>query len=188
MELFEAIIGRRTIHEFRADPVPRADLERMLQAATWAPNHKLTNPWEFYVFSSHVKERLAHLRAEMKRKKHPDPDSAQAKRSYDRAYGEMTAVPYVVLVCQREDPDEFRREEDLLAVGCAVQNLMLAGHALGLGTFWGTGPLARHPETFRLLGVPQGRKGVGLIFVGYPAAAPRAPERLPVSAVTHWVE
>lgn len=188
MDLFSAITGRRTVHDFRADPVPQEFIKRMLEAAIWAPNHKLTNPWEFYVFAGAVKERLAHLRGELKRAKHPDPSSEQAQRSYERAYGELAGVPWAILVCQQVSPDPVRAEEDLLAVGCAIQNLMLAGHALGLGTFWSTGPLVNHPQTFAALGVPAGRRAVGLVFVGYPAEGVKAPVRRPVPEVTHWVE
>ncbi len=188
MEIMAAILGRRTIHQFSSDPVTREQMERILEAAIWAPNHKLTNPWEFYVISGEAKERLARLRGRLKRSKHPQPDSEQARVVEQKAYEGLATVPYAVLVCQVLSDDPVRREEDLLAVGCAIQNLMLAAHGMGIGTFWGSGPLVNHPETFQLLGVPEGRRGVGLIFVGYPAREHKAPDRAPLAEKVRWIE
>lgn len=156
-------------------------MEQMLEAAVWAPNHKLTQPWEFYVVSGQAKEQLARLRGELKRAKGGDAAA-------DKAYAELATVPYAVLVCQRLADEPARREEDLLAVGCAIQNLMLAAYGMGIGTFWGTGALINHPETFRLLGVPEGRRGVGLVFVGHAAGGAKTPPREPAAAKTIWVE
>lgn len=188
MDVLEAIHNRRTIHAWRPDPIPREQLEQILAAAVMAPNHKLTNPWEFYVVSGAAKEKLARLRGELKRSKAADPTSEKARQGYDRAYGEMATVPYAVLVCQRVAGDPVRDAEDLMAVACSIQNLMLAARAAGIGSFWGSGPLLRHEETLRTLGVPEGQLPVGLIFLGYPDHEPAAPARNPVAQHTHWVE
>jgi nitroreductase len=188
VELLEAILGRRTIHDFSSAPVAREQIETMLQAACWAPNHKLTNPWAFFVVSGAAKEQLAQLRGNLKRSKYDDPTSPQAERSYDRAYSELATVPYAILVCQRLSDDPTRLEEDRLAVGCAIQNLMLAAYSMSIGTFWGTGPLLNHPDTFALLGVSSAYRGVGFVLVGHAAAAVKIPKREPASTHTTWVE
>ncbi|MFZ5813675.1 MAG: nitroreductase family protein [Bacillota bacterium] len=186
-EAMDLIRGRRTVHEFRPDPIPREQVEQMLEAATWAPNHKLTQPWEFYVVCGETKERLARLRGELKRRGVADPSSEQAQKVYEKAYSGLATPPWAILVCQVLSPDDpVREQEDLLAVACAVQNLMLAANAMGIGTFWGSGPLVNHPETFKLLGVPEGRRALGLIFVGYPAREEKVPARQPAAAKTRW--
>lgn len=187
MDIVAAIHGRRTVHDYSDRPIAREQVETMLEAAVRAPNHKLTNPWEFYVIGGRPKEYLAQLRGRLKSEKAGDPDSPQAKRSYERAYGEMATVPWAILVCQRLAEDPVRREEDLLSVGCAIQNLMLAAHSMGIGTFWGTGPLLNHPETFRVLSIPEGHRGVGLVFVGYPAHPVEARARDPITEHVRFV-
>lgn len=188
MDVMEAIRGRRTIHQFSARPVDREQVEAILEAAVWAPNHKLTNPWEFYVVSGERKEQLARLRGELKRNAHAAPDSPAARAQYEKAYIGLATVPYAILVCQRLAEDGVRRDEDHLSMGCAVQNAMLAAHSMGLGTFWGSGPLINHPETFRLLGVPEGRRAIGLIFLGYPEEEPaKAPPRAPLAERVRWL-
>ncbi len=187
MDAVGLIKGRRTVHEFKPDPVARELVEEILEAAVWAPNHKLTQPWEFYVISGETKERLARLRGELKRKGHPDPASEQAAKIYQFAYSGLATPPWAILVAQVLSPDDpVREQEDLLSMGAAVQNLMLAAHARGLGTFWGSGPLVNHPETFKLLEIPEGRRGVGLIFLGYPAREEKVPERTPAAVKTRW--
>lgn len=188
MDLITAIKSRRTHHEFKPDPVDRSIIEACLEAAIWAPNHKLTEPWEFYVVSGAAKEQLARLRAQLKLSKHPDPASEQAQKSYRRAYTELATVPWAILVTMKVDPDENRRQEDYAATSCAIQNLMLTATSHGLGAYWGTGPLLNHPDAHRLLGVPEGRKGVGMVFLGYPAEQPQPPRRTPWQEKTRWVE
>lgn len=186
MDVLTAIRTRRTHHCFRPEPVPQETVEACLEAAVWAPNHKMTEPWEFYVFCGQTKENLARLRGQLKLGKHADPTSEQAQRSYRNAYAELATVPWAVLVTMTPDPDPVRRQEDYAATSCAIQNLMLAAHAYGLGAYWGTGPLVNHPETFRLLAVPKGRQGVGIVFLGIPAEEPPVPRRTPVAQKTRW--
>lgn len=189
MDVMEAIRGRRTIHGFRPDPVSQEQIEQMLEAAIWAPNHRLTNPWEFYVVRGEAKAKLARLRGELKRLRHAEPESEAARKLGAKSEQNLAAASCAILVCQRLEGSPAQQEEGLLSVGCAIQNLMLAAHGMGIGTFWGTGPVINHPETFALLGVPEGQKGVGLILVGYPAANEiPVPPRVPARSKTHWVE
>lgn len=188
MDLITAIKSRRTHHEFLPEPIAKEVVAACLEAAVWAPNHKLTEPWEFYVFTGETKERLARLRGELKLTKFADPESEQAKRSYGRAYGGLATVPWAILVTMRVAEDPARQQEDYAATCCAIQNLMLAAHAQGVASYWGTGPLIHHPETFRLLQVPEGRRGVGLVFLGRPAAEAPVPPRTAATAKTTWFE
>jgi len=188
MDVRTAIRTRRTVYDYSDAPVTRAEIEEILESAIWAPNHKLTNPWSFYVFSGQVKERLARLRGELKRSKFDDAGSAQAVKSYRKAYHQLASAPYAVLVCQRLSDDPVRLEEDLLAVGCAIQNMMLMAQSLGIGTFWGTGPLINHAETFKTLGVPDGHRAIGMVILGRPAQAVLPPQRAPVASRSTWIE
>lgn len=188
MDVQTAIKTRRTVYDYRDAPISRAEMEQILESAIWAPNHKLTNPWEFYAFSGQAKERLARLRGELKRSKFGDLTSERAAKSYQNAYRQLAEAPYAVLVCQRLTDDPVRLEEDLLAIGCAIQNMMLTAQSLGIGTFWGTGPLLNHPETFATLGVPEGQRAVGLVILGRPAQDVPVPPRAPLSSRVTWIE
>src|SRR5579883_2912176 len=65
VDVREAIQTRRTIKRYRAEPVPGALIEQVLEAAVWAPNHRLTEPWEFVVVQGETLEQLAQLRRQM---------------------------------------------------------------------------------------------------------------------------
>lgn len=187
MHVIEAIRGRRTIHQWRPDPIDMHALRRALDAAVWAPNHHLTEPWEFIVCTGRAKERLAEMRRRVKMAGAQDPNSEKARRSGERAYQELADVGAAVVVTVALDPDPTRRREDYAAACCAIQNFLLAAWAEGIGTFWGTGPLIRDPEALEFLGVGPDREVVGLIFCGKPAEVPES-RRTPAAAKTRWLD
>ncbi|HET6947296.1 MAG TPA: nitroreductase family protein, partial [bacterium] len=49
MDVLEAIRTRRSIPQFKPDAIPRTVIEELLEAAVWTPNHRLTEPWQFFV-------------------------------------------------------------------------------------------------------------------------------------------
>ncbi len=174
MDLSAAIFGRRTIKDFKPDPVPAEVLDRALTAGLWAQNHKLTEPWRFTVLGPETHRRLAATFAEAQ------PPAARAD-----AEGKILSKPLVVAVSQRLDGDEAQRREDYAAVACAVQNIQLAAWADGLGMQWSSGKIIRLPSVSELLGIDrQAEEIVGLLFFGYPARTPAAPPRKPLFDVT----
>ena len=56
MELFEAIRGRRSVHLYKPDPVPEDLVMRLLEAATWAPSHRNSQPWEFLLVGPETRQ------------------------------------------------------------------------------------------------------------------------------------
>lgn len=187
MDVRDAIRSRRTIFAFDPGrPVDRQTIAACLEAAVWAPNHKLTEPWAFYVLHGPVKERLARLRGEVRRSLFSDPAAPKAAASGEKVYHEMMAAPVVILVTSQLVPDDpLREKENYAAVACAIQNFMLAAWAERLGVYWGTGPLTRYQPVFDLLQIPPGREIVGCLLVGYPAEVPQQ-RRTPAEAKTHW--
>lgn len=188
MDVMDAIRSRRTVYAFDPDrPVAREAIAACLEAAVWAPNHKLTEPWAFYVFHGAAKERLARLRGEVRRSLFNDPDSPKAIASGEKVYREMMAAPVVVLVTSQLVPgDPVREKENYAAVACAIQNFMLAARSMGLGVYWGTGPLVRYRPVWEQFQIPDDQEIVGCLFVGHPAAEPEPPRRTPAAAKTRW--
>lgn len=195
MDVLEAIRTRRTTKAFRPDPVPRELIEQVLEAAVWAPNHRLTEPWEFVVVQGAALERLARLRRRMtadflgSQQEQPDnrPASAeQIQQQADDAYRKAMAAPVTIAVAMAQHQDAAIREEDYAATMAAIQNLMLAAHSLGLASFLSTNKLISYPPAYDLLGVPAGRRIVGLVQLGYPAQQ-RSQRRTPAAARTRWL-
>jgi nitroreductase len=160
MELHDAILTRRTIKDFKPDPVPAEALERALAAGTWAQNHRMTEPWRFIVLGP------------------------QAHRAIATIDAKLATKPAIVAVTCWLDGDAFQRREDYAAACCAIQNIQLAAWAEGLGMQWSTGRTAQLPEAHALLGIDAAREEmVGLLYFGYPAKVPNPAPRKPLADV-----
>ncbi len=188
MDAFEAIGRRVSARQFRADPVERHIIERLLDSAVRAPNHKLTEPWRFVVLTGRPRDQYAAIRGAHRRKRFTDPDSAEAEAAAAKAQREAQATPaFVIATCAVND-DELTREEDYGATMMALQNLMVAAEALGLGTYLRTGGIMREPVLETLIGLDPGRRVVGIVSLGYPASVDSPRRRTPASALTTWLD
>jgi nitroreductase len=188
MSVQEAIRARRTIKEYRPEPVPRPLIDAVLEAAAWAPNHHLTQPWRFIILEGVARLPLAELRRALKRRELQEkglpPDQIEAEAADSGA--KLLRAPVLIVVACQQVGDAIRREEDYSATVAAVQNLLLAATELGLGTFWTSGPIAFAPETKALLGLDPSDRIVGIIHLGFPAETPSSSRRpLPP---TRWVD
>ena len=163
MDAIEAIRERRTALKFSDEPVARGEIENLIEAATWAPNHKHTEPWRFQVFSGAARQSLVdRLRAADPQGKDPTV--------------KLTRAPVCIVVAQPHADDPVQDLEDYAAASCAVQNLMLAAHAAGLATRWSTGALVDSPAAKQVLGLAPDDRIVAFVNLGRPAGdAPHPP-------------
>ncbi len=186
MDLIEAIMTRRTIHTFRADPVPDSVIERMLDAAVQAPNHHVTEPWRFVVIQENALRTLAACRYQTALDKALRLNRPQAERVAAKARQDYLAVSTVIAVIQILDDNPGRREEDYAAISCATYAMMLAGWNFGVGSYWATGGLTQNPEARSLCKAGDNERIVGFIRLGYPQTVPQVP-RIPATEKTQWL-
>ncbi|MDR7544734.1 MAG: nitroreductase [Armatimonadota bacterium] len=186
MTVLEAIKARRSVGKMRPDPVPRPVLEQMLEAAVWAPNHRLTEPWRFYVLDGEAKRRFAQIRCRLRAASLPDPNAPEAQRALDRLYQDTVATPALIVLTAQMAADQTQRQEDVAATFMAAQNLMLAATELGVGTYLRTGTIIADPELRELLGLEEDRTVLAVIYVGYPLEVPQR-RRTPASDRTVWL-
>ena len=178
MDTLTAISSRRTIKDFTGAPVERSVLTALVTAATCAPTHRLTQPWRFYVCDQTAIQRLeAFLIATPAIAAVPDAAKGQAKLAKLRE--RLGSLGAMVFVTWTRATDPVIDLEDHAAASAAVQNLLLAATAMGLGSFWSTNPALGHPETLRWLGADLTAEGnLGCIWLGTAAAMPPAPPRV----------
>ena len=189
MDTHDAIARRASVRSYKPDPLPRHVIERLLAAAVRAPNHKLTEPWRFVVLTGKARERYAEIRRAHGARKFADPASAEAKARMDRNYREAMATPAFVFVLTEVSEDVVRREEDYGATMMAIENLLVAAAADGIGTFLRTGGLMSHPDVVELVGVPTGSRIVGIIALGYLATLPEPTlRRKPMADLVRWID
>jgi nitroreductase len=194
--LFNAVAGtirqRRTIKQFLPRPVPRPLLQELLELAIFAPNHRLTEPWRFYVLDGPARDQLGAIAAQITVEKiiASSGDVSTATRKGEDAATAWSTVPTLLYVtCVRDTNPEIDLE-NYGAVCCALQNFALAAHAAGIGTSWSSGAVAAAPALHALVGAGDSERMVGLIRVGYldPATTPPKARRKPGATHTTWVD
>ena len=165
-EFGEVLRGRRTIDLYLQTAVPKKLVRAAIEAATWAPNHYVTEPWRFYLFGKKTIEACVELvRDIVTVKKDAKAGAFKAKSWADK--------PGWLLVTCRISSDEIMQREDFAACAAAVQNFMLFLWKAGVGSKWTTGDITRDPRFFEIVGVDaRTEKIVGLIWYGYPKLTP----------------
>lgn len=188
MDAITAITKRTSVRRFRPDPVPRNVIERLLECAVRAPNHKLTEPWRFAVLTGNARDRFSEIRAAHRLKRFDDPSGAEARAAADKIRRESRETPVYLAVMAAVNPDEITREEDYAATMMAIANLMIAAESLGLGTYLKTGGVMQDPGLAELVEVPDKFRVVGIVSLGYPAEQEAPHRRKPVAELTRWVD
>ena len=172
--MIDLLRSRRTVSQGRLQDGAGLDHQVVVEAiesARWAPNHKRTEPWRFYLLDRSRIARLAGLWAEQLERQGSKPDKVEAKR---REWGEAPGL--VVVTCtSAAEADEVTQREDYGAVCCAVQNLALHLWSEGVASKWSTAGVAEHEGFWPLLGhseAPEGARIVALLFYGLPTELP----------------
>jgi len=199
MTVDAALAGRRSVRQFSVRLVERALLDEVIAAACLAPAPHHSRPWRFVILSAEARAGLAEAMGERWRQDLERDGVAEARigRLLSRSRARLTAAPILILAgvagqAQRAWPDQRRqRAEELMfgqSLGTALENLMLAAHARGLGSYWLSAPLFC-PQAVRLaLDLPSDFQPQALIALGYPKEGLRLPPRPPLTVRDHIVE
>ena len=186
MDVFEAIERRRSIKRFTDRVVSRDDIQRLLDAAVLAPNHKMTEPWEFVVLGPAARRAFGDVLGGRKARKIEDAAAGAAVR--EKVAREHESLPAMIAVVVSVSEDAERREEDYAAAWMAIENLSLAAVAQGLGTHIKTGAVMDDPGARGVLGIEEGKRIIATINVGEPAELPSGKQRTPAAAKTQWLD
>lgn len=188
----DVILNRRTVKQFLPQPVDRATMEQLIELAVWAPNHRLNEPWRFYVLGTGARAALAKLAGAMTARKilAAGGEAAVAERKGAEAGAAWLTVPTLLYITYLTDPNPEINLENYGAVCCAIQNLTLAAHALNIGTSWSSGAVAAAPELHATVGAGVNEQMAGLLRLGYldPALPRGSSRRSPGSTFTRWVD
>jgi nitroreductase len=190
LEVNRAIETRQSIGRVRQDPVPRELVEKILESAVHAPNHKMTEPWRFHVFIGKGRGEFARARAELARlqarAEGEEEEFAAGRISRERK--KAFRAPVVIVVIAKGGRDEVETLENYAACAAAVQNMQLTAHSLGLATIWRTGTFAYHPYMRDFFELEENDKIVAYLYLGYSDVSERRRRREPASSKTVWHE
>lgn len=181
MELMQAITSRRSVRAFSPEPIGEADLARLLEALAWAPSPLNLQPWSVVAVSDPAQKEAIRAAAETAKARVAAGGGPGWAAKYPTDF--LTQAPLILAVAY--DPAKgglgahFNQPHGALTAAAAgVQNLMLAAAELGLGSLWFTfcDPADLRP----ILGIPEELELAGIIPLGRPAGAVKAPPRKPV--------
>jgi len=158
MDVETAIRTRRTHKAFAPEPLPREEIDELLELARWAPNHHLTAPWRFRVVGPAALDRL---------KQAAGPEGA----------AKLARAPTLIVASSVLSGDPVQNEEDLHATAVASYIVLLAAHARGHAGYWRTPALLRSDEGRAAVGLAEDERFVGLLHLGHPRQQQAPPAR-----------
>ena len=172
------IRNRRSINRFKPEPVAADIIREAMDAAVWAPNHHLTEPWRFYILGPDTREQVCRLNAEL-------VSAAKGEEAGRMKYGKWSRIPgWLVVSCQKS-ADPLLAREDYAACCCVIHNLSLVLWSRGIGMKWTTGKVTRDDRFYDLIWVDREvEEVVGVIWYGYADEAPVSTRRPAVELTT----
>lgn len=214
LTLHRIVRTRRSIRRWLPGPVPREDLERIVDTARLAPSDTNAQPWHFTVVTDtgliQQLEQLSQQRfAKMGRdlEARGKREAARKLRVFEKYAAHFGSAPAVILVSGEPYDSRFMREvfreiftpeevthlsrdESIKSTALASMNMLLAAHALGYGAVPMTGPVLVIPgEIKRLLKLSDPFEPHLLIALGRPASQPATPvSRKPLEVVSTWID
>ncbi len=181
--VYEALYGRRNTWQFTGEAPSHETLQRVLSTAVWAPNHKLTEPWRFFVLpqGGGARQQVVDCVYNSALKMSGDPERAK------RATGKLATPPVVVFVYSAPGDTEKVTLENYGAVCAAVQNIQLACYAEGLAVGWESGGIVRAEGITDVLGADPSWMCVGFLGIGKPDGS-HVGGRIPADALVRWLD
>ena len=167
MNIWDAIKGRRSIRSYKDESVSKELISKILEAAQHAPSSKNSQPWKFLVIrNAEILEKLAKI--------HP--------------WAWALKKAPVGIVCLGEE--EKSQHHYPMDVSCAIQNIMLAAHALGLGTCWIAIFSMIEDEleinTRKILEIPEEYRVIAILPLGFPAKPAKTKPLKSLEEIVHY--
>ncbi|PID15979.1 nitroreductase [Sporosarcina sp. P34] len=184
--MLEALKKRRAIRQFEVREVEREKIEALLEAATYAPNDRMREPWHFYVLqgdslTQYEQVALDYLQKRFPTKPHLVESSMEA----------ITRTPLIIVVTSAiVDGDEGATKDNTFAVSGAIMSMWLMAEQLGLGMVWRTRGVGLVHETalHTFIGASDQEQLVGTLCIGYPAEEiTTTKKRTPFAEKTTWL-
>jgi len=145
MEVFEAIKMRRSVRRYEKEKVPREKVEKILEAAKWAPSASNSQPWNFIIL---------------------EDEGTRKEIAEATTYGKFLAdAPCGIAVAIDPSMSNHPIEDGAIA----TQNMLLAAHALGLGACWiGSYGSTYEVRVKEILKIPREKRLLSIVSLGYP--------------------
>jgi len=180
--------NRRSIYPnmYNSKPIEDRIINIILENANWAPNHKHTEPWRFVVFTGDGLKKLAEFQGDLYEK------ASMKKGTYkETTHAKFMSKPlmasHIISIGLKRDPRESIPEiEEILAVGCAIQNMYLTATSNNIGCYMSTGGVTYFDEAKEFFGLNQEDKLLGFMYLGNTDVKPFIGKRRPWQDKVRW--
>ena len=211
-DIIDVIMSRKSIRRYKPDPIPDEMINKILEAARWAPTGENYQPWRFIVIrDQETKDRIGRLaklgsgsrmtawyclgemQPRFEKIKDPEKKAEVLRFMYSGEVSEFARyAPVVIAVIGTLMEGSVDVPYDLSA---AIENMLLEAHSLGLGACWVHGPVAstRDAKKFKeILKIPTGMgeyKVIAYVAIGWPKEQRKHPRpKLPLEDMVYWEE
>jgi nitroreductase len=189
MEVLEAIKTRRSIGKVSGDMVPRELIEKIIEAATWAPNRYLTEPWRFFVITGDGRKALSKVMEDIVLQSGIDLNSEAGMKKLEKEKNKPFRAPVIIAVAAEVTENEkVIPLEELGATYAAIENLLLAAQGLGIAAYWKTGKACYHPKMKAFFNLKEKDEVLALIYLGYAEMEKKPTARKKISELTKWID
>lgn len=188
-EINSLIRNRRSIFpkDYTTGRVDDSIIRQMLENANWAPNHKMTEPWRFVVFTGEGLRKLAAFQGECYRKVTAADGSYKEERFQNLITKPMDSSHIIAIGMKRDEKKSVPEWEELGAVFCAVENMYLTATAYNVGCYLSTGGITNFEEAKEFFGLGPDDKLLGFLHVGQPKGPVPDGKRRPLESKVRWV-
>ncbi len=185
--VIDVITTRRSIPQFRPDPIPSATIARLLEVAVWVPNHRLTEPWQFFVLGEKSKRLFGEIRRDFRASALPNPQAPEVQPALQKVVDDTARTPAIVIFTSQGHDDPELQEENYWSTFGAAYAFMLTAWSEGIGTYFRTSAFRDYAPLLNFLHLPPDSRVIGVLYVGYPAIVPQR-GRTPASEKTVWMD
>ena len=177
MDAITALLSRVSVSRLTEPAPDEESLRNIYRSAMRAADHALLRPWRFLIIRDQSRQRLADLFVAASLKEEPDlpTDKLESIRSKP-----LRAPVILVAICSPKPHPTVPQHEQELATGAAMQNMLNAAHAQGIGAIWRTGPMAENDEVMQGLGLTGAEKIIGFLYLGQILGETRVLRELPI--------
>jgi len=171
---------------FNGNKIDDKIIWQILENSNWAPNHGLTQPWRYKVFTGLGLNKLADFQADLYQKITSEEKLKPEK--FARMKTNILQSSHVVIICmERQKSEKILEIEEIEAVACSVQNMALTAAAYDICSFWGSGGVTYTEELKEFLGLGEKDKCLGYLYLGYSDNPATKSRRDPIKDKVEWI-
>ena len=188
-EFNELVRARRSVFpkDYTGEKVADTIVKQMLENASWAPTHKLTEPWRFVVFTGDGLKKLASFQSECYKQVTVARGSFDENKYEGLKLKPMESSHIIAVGMKRDEKKSIPEWEEMGAVFCAIENIYLTATAHGIGCYLSTGGITNFDEAKSFFGLGAEDKLMGFIHIGIPKGLSVNGKRNPIEEKVKWI-